>query len=93
MTTASTTRNFAVPRRVDAWTLVALLIAAIVAAPIVVVVLSIAVPAGAIWSHLADTVLPLYIGNSLILMAGVGFGVAVIGVGAWALTRRKPNPA
>lgn len=90
MTTATSTRDFAVPRRIDAWTVVALLIAAIVAAPIVVVVLSIAVPAGAIWSHLAETVLPLYIGNSLILMAGVGTGVAVIGTGtAWLVTMTR----
>ncbi len=87
MTTASSTRDFAVPRRIDAWTVVALLIAVVVAAPIVVVVLSIAVPAGTIWSHLAETVLPLYIGNSLLLMAGVGIGVAVIGTGtAWLVT-------
>lgn len=39
------------------------------------------------WSHLAGTVLPEYIGNSLTLCLGVGVGVAVIGVTtAWLTT-------
>lgn len=36
------------------------------------------------WGHLASTVLPEYVVNSLLLSAGVGLGVAIVGVGtAW----------
>jgi iron(III) transport system permease protein len=39
---------------------------------------------GSTWAHLASTVLPEYVANSLLLSAGVGLGVAVVGVGtAW----------
>ena len=90
MTPVIGTRNFAVPRRIDAWTAIALAIAVIVSAPIVVVGMSMVVPAGEIWSHLAETVLPLYIVNSLTLMIGVGIGVGVIGTGtAWLVTMTR----
>ncbi len=40
------------------------------------------------WAHLAATVLPGYIGTTLWLCAGVGIGVALLGVGAaWLVTR------
>jgi iron(III) transport system permease protein len=45
---------------------------------------------GETWSHLAATVLPEYVGNSLLLALCVGIGVAVVGVAtAWltAMTR------
>jgi iron(III) transport system permease protein len=42
------------------------------------------VPEGAIWKHLADTVLLELLRNTAVLMLGVGIGVFVIGVGlAW----------
>ena len=44
------------------------------------------------WTHLADTVLPEYIGNSLALCLGVGFGVAVIGVMTAWLTAMHDFP-
>lgn len=41
----------------------------------------------ATWSHLASTVLPEYIQNSLALCLGVGVGVAIVGVAtAWLTT-------
>ncbi len=69
------------------WTAVAIVVAALVGAPVVVVAAHLLVPSGEVWAHLADTVLGLYIANSLWLMAGVGAGVIVGGVGAaWLVT-------
>lgn len=64
--------------------LVASVIALVLSIPIIVIVWSIFQPGLGNWSHLVDTVLPLYIKNSLLLMLLVGVGVSVIGVGtAW----------
>lgn len=42
---------------------------------------------GSVWTHLATTVLPTYILNSLGLMLGVGTGVLLLGIGtAWLVT-------
>ena len=73
--------------RLDGWTLAAVVIAALVAVPVVVVMASIFAPAGEVWRHLADTVLAGYVINTLVLMAGVGVGTLVIGVAtAWLVT-------
>ncbi|MEX1212670.1 MAG: iron ABC transporter permease [Balneolaceae bacterium] len=69
------------------WTALTLTVALLVAIPVLTVLANIFVPAGDIWAHLASTVLPDYIRNSLTLMVGVGFGIFVIGVGtAWIVT-------
>lgn len=68
----------------DTWALATLAIAALVALPILAVLVHTLVPAGDVWDHLASTVLPRYLTNTLALMVGVGTGVTVIGVGtAW----------
>lgn len=73
--------------RSRAWEVLVLIVALLVAAPILVVVASVATPTGEIWSHLASTVLPDYVRNSLALMVGVGFGTLLLGVGgAWLVT-------
>ena len=73
--------------RVDGWTVAAVVIAALVAVPVVVVMASIFAPAGEVWRHLADTVLTGYVVNTLVLMAGVGAGTLVIGIAtAWLVT-------
>jgi len=42
------------------------------------------------WAHLAATVLPEYVTNTLLLCAGVGIGVSALGVGsAWLVTRYR----
>jgi len=65
----------------------AIVLAAMIALPVVVVLLNIFVPGQGTWSHLAATVLPEYAGNSLALMLGVAFGVMVGGVStAWLTT-------
>ena len=47
---------------------------------------------GATWSHLAATVLPEYIVNSLLLSIGVGLGVALVGVATAWLTSMTEFP-
>ncbi|MBC7907264.1 MAG: iron ABC transporter permease [Rhodospirillaceae bacterium] len=73
--------------RPSGWEITVLVLALLVALPVLSVAANLFVPSGGVWSHLAATVLPSYIANSLWLMAGVGFGVGVGGVGtAWLVT-------
>jgi iron(III) transport system permease protein len=66
---------------------IATLIAAIVALPVVLVVLSVFSGAGETWRHLAATALPRYVLNTGLLLALVSFGVVSIGVvSAWLVT-------
>ncbi|QUX97106.1 iron ABC transporter permease [Marinomonas sp. CT5] len=58
----------------------AIIIAATLALPILVVVVNVLLGDGEVWRHLYHTVLAEYISNSLLLMLGVGVGVLVIGV-------------
>ena len=39
-----------------------------------------------VWGHFSSTVLPVYLGNSLILLLGVGMGTLVLGVVSGFLT-------
>ena len=65
----------------------ALLIAMLFALPIFSVVSSIFLTGKGTWAHLADTVLPGYIGNTLFLVLAVGLCVPIIGTGtAWLVT-------
>ncbi len=71
----------------NGWTVMVMMIAVLIAIPILFVVSSIFIDAGAIWKHLAETVLTSYIINSLLLMFGVGIGVLIIGIAtAWLVT-------
>ncbi|HHQ69460.1 MAG TPA: iron ABC transporter permease [Halothiobacillaceae bacterium] len=59
-------------------------LALVFALPILVVVGSVFFVQTEVWQHLASTVLPTYLVNSLILAVGVGIGVFIIGTGtAW----------
>jgi len=73
------------PRRyANPFGLIGLVVACLVALPVLAVVVQLAVPAGDTWTHLAETVLPRYLRNTALLLFGVGAGVMVIGVGtAW----------
>ena len=74
-------------RGLNVWNVLSWAIAAAVAFPILTVLTSVFAPKGEIWSHLAETVLPSYVGNSLLLVTGVGIGVLVMGVpAAWMVT-------
>ncbi len=75
---------FPLPRRFSALELGAMAIALLIALPLVVVLLNLFIPRAETWAHLASTVLPAYILNTLLLAFLVGLGVLVVGVGcAW----------
>lgn len=69
------------------WNILTWMIAFAVAFPILIVFSNVFSPKASIWSHLAETVLPSYVGNSILLVLGVGVGVLLIGVpAAWMVT-------
>ncbi|GAB1478382.1 iron ABC transporter permease [Paracoccaceae bacterium] len=71
----------------DGWSLGALAIAVVVVAPMLAVLWIALHPTENIWPHLLATVLPRYLGTTLILMAGVGTLAAAMGTGAaWLVT-------
>jgi len=66
------------------WRYSSLLIALVIAIPILVVFAAWLQPAGDVWQHLADTVLVELLTNTFSLLIGVGLGVLFIGTGlAW----------
>ncbi|GHC15298.1 ABC transporter permease [Aidingimonas halophila] len=88
MFSATSPRSTSLPGRLTShlspWTVLTLVIAAIVALPVLIILAHIVVPTNDIWQHLASTVLSRYIGNTLVLVAAVGIGTFVIGTGtAW----------
>ncbi len=65
----------------------AIVIALILSAPIAAVLMSLLSESDGAWEHLANSVLPRYIANSLWLCLGVGAGVLIGGVSsAWLVT-------
>jgi iron(III) transport system permease protein len=75
------------PRRPPGWTLLTLPLAASIAAPMLAVAVSAAVPAGVVWRHIAATTLPEMLGNSLLLVLLVGAMTASCGaLTAWLVT-------
>ena len=76
-----------VRRRPSTLSVIAVLLAALLAIPVLAVLVNVFVPSQGTWDHLAATVLPDYITNSLWLMVGVAYGVISIGViCAWLTT-------
>ncbi len=64
-----------------------LVIAAIIAAPVAVVLASIGSDSGGLWQHLVSTVLPGYVRNTVALAAGVAALTLLFGVStAWLVT-------
>lgn len=82
MATHSTPVPKAKRRAVSGWALGALMVAALIALPIVAVLSQVLVPSGGAWSHLASTVLPLYLRNSLMLVLMTVALATAMGVGA-----------
>ncbi|SIO12326.1 iron(III) transport system permease protein [Rhodovulum sp. ES.010] len=66
----------------DPWSVGAVLIAALVLMPIASVIWIAFNPSENIWPHLISTTLPRYLGNTALLMAGVGTLAAAVGAGA-----------
>ena len=78
---------FAPRRGRDLWPVAAGLVALLVAAPILMVVFSLATPSVDVWRHLWETQLRELAWNTVALICGVGLGVAVVGTGlAWLVT-------
>jgi iron(III) transport system permease protein len=63
---------------------VAIVLVAVVAAPVAAVFAFVFRPTGGLWSHLVETLLLTYVGNTLLLGIGVGAITIVVGTGcAW----------
>ena len=73
--------------RLDGWTWSAILIAAALSAPILIVLAHLATPRIEVWRHLAQTTLGGYVLTSFGLLLGVCAGAATIGVAtAWLVS-------
>ena len=73
--------------RPRAWPILSVLIALILALPVLVIFAHVFLPAGDVWLHLRQTLLGEYVRNSLLLVFGVGIGVLVIGIPvAWLVS-------
>jgi iron(III) transport system permease protein len=74
-------------RLIDGWMLACIALAGLVALPLLTIVYRALAPTDDIWPHLARTVLPVYAGNTLILLAGVATGTILLGTStAWLVT-------
>lgn len=80
-----------VAQRWSTLTAVAVVIAVLIAAPVLSVFSNVFVGGTTeTWLHLAETVLPEFIGNTLVLCIGVGLGVSSIGITtAWLTTMHE----
>jgi iron(III) transport system permease protein len=69
------------------WRYGAFAVAALVALPLIGIASSLFVWQGELWRHLAETQLRDIVGNTVVLLVGVGFGTMIIGTGtAWLVT-------
>jgi iron(III) transport system permease protein len=69
------------------WRLGALAVAGVVALPLLGVASSLLSSQGELWRHIAETQLSEIVGNTLVLLVGVGLGTTVVGTGtAWLVT-------
>ena len=74
------------PWPLDPWMIGAVLIGLVVLAPVAAVVWIALHPTENVWPHLIATVLPRYLGNTALLMAGVGGITAIVGTAtAWLI--------
>ncbi|MEA3291104.1 MAG: iron ABC transporter permease [Pseudomonadota bacterium] len=79
--------NLPFPRwGLSAWGGSVILLALVLALPVLVVLSFVFVPAGEVWQHLASTVLRDYVVNTLLLALGVAIGTLVLGVSSAWLT-------
>ena len=77
-------------RNLDIWSINAVLIAALVIAPILSVFIIALTPTENIWPHLLSTTLPRYASNTLFLMFFVGMFSGIIGTStAWLIARYR----
>ncbi len=77
----------ALSSKASLWSVCVWLLCLVIALPIIVIFASIFFPSEDVWQHLIDTVLGIYISNSLLLMTGVSIGVLSVGIlPAWLVT-------
>lgn len=70
------------------WSFIGLIIALLVASPLIAIIILALNPTENIWPHLLSTVLPDYILETLLLMTGVGLLTFLIGTStAWLISR------
>ena len=75
-------------RRFDGWSVAATIACLIILGPILALWLTALGDSKGLWSHLVATVIPRYVVNTLLLMAGVGVLAVLFGVStAWVITR------
>jgi iron(III) transport system permease protein len=68
-------------------TLSSVFIATLAIFPVFIVAITLLTPTPAIWQHLWETLLPLLLANTLLLLLGVGLGTLFLGAGlAWLVT-------
>ncbi|MCC7272328.1 MAG: iron ABC transporter permease [Alphaproteobacteria bacterium] len=73
--------------RLAGWPLFAVAVAILVSLPLLAVFANLFASSDGVWGHLAATVLPRYVENSLWLALGVGAGTLFVGTGtAWLVT-------
>lgn len=73
--------------RLDGWRLLQFVIAGAVAAPLVAILVNLGRPSGDYWDHALRHALPEMVGNTLLLLGGVGAGTVIGGVAAaWLVT-------
>lgn len=83
--TQQTTGTFSELLRIrlpDPWSIGAIVIAALVLTPVLSIIWIAFHPVENIWPHLISTVLPRYLGNTIVLMIGVAVLTATVGTGA-----------
>ena len=69
------------------WSASALVVVALTTLPLAVIMFGVLGRGSETWGHLVDTVLPVYVGNSAILMLGVGALSLAMGIApAWLVT-------
>ena len=75
---------------VSGWAVMTVVVAALVSLPVLVVVSRVGSDTDGVWAHLASTVLPTYVANTLVLILGVGVLAFALGVStAWLVTMTR----
>lgn len=75
------------PRVLNSWSILALVIVSLTILPLLVIGIGILTPQTEIWRHLTNTVLPVYVWNSVLLMVGVGTLTLILGLApAWLVS-------
>lgn len=84
----SQARRSGPPYSFNPWVVLTLVLVSIFVAPVLAVFIAATGDSGDLWAHLFSTVLPRYVGNTVVLMIGVGLVSLVFGVTtAWIVFR------